>query len=189
MPAPGRAPRRACCAWHLLRGRLRSRPPALHMNATSSLARLPFPSPASLALFALVLMAAGRLPAEDSPSGDISFPPRSADFVPWRQQFYAYNLRTCGDIFRTTADHGQPWAKTAAHVHTGARLGQPVYSFRPHSLTVPSPLSFLLPMELSAGTRPASPAPAASCPCRPARSEPASAPASPARLWRRRTED
>ena len=61
-------------------------------------------------------MAAGRLPAEDSPSGDISFPPRSADFVPWRQQFYAYNLRTCGDIFRTTADHGQPWAKTAAHV-------------------------------------------------------------------------
>ena len=86
------------------------------MNATSSLARLPFPSPASLALFALVLMAAGRLPAEDSPSGDISFPPRSADFVPWRQQFYAYNLRTCGDIFRTTADHGQPWAKTAAHV-------------------------------------------------------------------------
>jgi hypothetical protein len=69
-----------------------------------------------LGLAVLLAIAVGTLPGDELVVAALDFPARSADFKPWRQQFYDYNLHTVGDIFRKNYDHLQPWAASAGRV-------------------------------------------------------------------------
>jgi hypothetical protein len=76
----------------------------------------PRASRAILGFAVLTLIAAGALQGDDLTKAELIFPVRRADFKPWRQQFYEFNLHTIGDIFRKNYDHGQPWAASASHL-------------------------------------------------------------------------